>query len=98
MDAIPRPSRPCDALGAPVALPQHHYEHCPERPVLLAVDQELREGAIANSRGTSRRARHKPALASEPLPSRIDEQREHHQPRDNGYLNRDSLPRQHPAR
>jgi hypothetical protein len=27
---------------------------------------------------------HKSALATEPLPSRIHEQREHHQPRDNG--------------
>jgi hypothetical protein len=32
------------ALAAPVALPQHADEHRPERPVLLAVDQELGEG------------------------------------------------------
>jgi hypothetical protein len=35
----------CDALGVPVALPQHADEHRPQRPVLLAVDQELGEGA-----------------------------------------------------
>ena len=38
-------------------------------------------------------ARHKSALANEPLPSRIHQQREHHQPRDNRYVNRDYLPR-----
>ena len=43
MEAIPRPSRTCDALGVAVALPQHPDEHRPERPVLLAVDQELGE-------------------------------------------------------
>lgn len=32
-------------LGVPVALPQHPDEHCPQRPVLLAVDQKLGEGA-----------------------------------------------------
>jgi len=32
------------ALGAPV-LPQHPYQHRPQRPVLLAVDQKLGEGA-----------------------------------------------------
>jgi len=41
---------------------------------------------------------HRSALASEPLPSPIHEQREHHQPRDSSYVNRDSLPRHHPAR
>jgi hypothetical protein len=30
---------------SPLALPQHPDEHRPQRPVLLAVDQELREGA-----------------------------------------------------
>jgi hypothetical protein len=34
-----------NALGVPVALPQHPDEHRPERPVLLAVDQQLEDGA-----------------------------------------------------
>jgi hypothetical protein len=38
-------SRPCDALGVPVALAQHPDEHRPERPVLLAVNQQFGEGA-----------------------------------------------------
>ena len=45
VEAIPRPSRTCDALGVPVAVSQHPDEHRPQRPVLLAVDQELGEGA-----------------------------------------------------
>jgi hypothetical protein len=43
VETIPRPSRPRDALGVPVALAQHPDEHRPERPVLLAVDQALGE-------------------------------------------------------
>jgi hypothetical protein len=31
--------------GLPLALPQHPDQHRPERPILLAVDQELGEGA-----------------------------------------------------
>ena len=78
---------------------KHPDEHRPERPVLLAVDQQLGEGfASADSRVEADVARHKSGLATEPLPSRIHEKREHHQPRDNGYVKRDSLPRQHPAR
>ena len=34
-----------NALASPLGLPQHPDEHRPERPVLLAVDQELGEGA-----------------------------------------------------
>jgi hypothetical protein len=45
VEAIPWPSRPCDALGAPVALSQHPHEHRSEHPVLLAGDQQLGEGA-----------------------------------------------------
>jgi hypothetical protein len=30
----------------PLALPQHPHEHRPERPVLLAVDQQLGEGPV----------------------------------------------------
>jgi hypothetical protein len=33
-------------LGVPIVLPQHADEHDPERPVLLAVDQELGEDAV----------------------------------------------------
>ena len=33
------------SLTTSVALPQHAHQHSPERPVLLAVDQQLREGA-----------------------------------------------------
>ena len=33
------------------ALPQHPDEHRPERPVLLAVDQELRASGVAASSG-----------------------------------------------
>jgi hypothetical protein len=33
-------------LGAPLVLPQHAEEHRPQRPVLLAVDQQLREGPL----------------------------------------------------
>ena len=72
------------ALAPSIGLPQHPDEHRPERPVLLAVNQELGEGA--GRRFPCRRARHKSALASEPLPSRINEQREHHQPRDSSYV------------
>jgi hypothetical protein len=38
-------TRPRDALDVPVALPQHPHEHRPKPPILLAVDQELGEGA-----------------------------------------------------
>ena len=33
-----------------VDLPQHPYQHRPERPVLLAVDQQLGEGAVSGLR------------------------------------------------
>ena len=36
----PIPTRPLA-----LSLPQHAYEHRPERPILLAVDQQLGEGA-----------------------------------------------------
>jgi hypothetical protein len=39
------PSRPRKALGVPIALSQHPHQHRPKGPVLLAVDQELGEGA-----------------------------------------------------
>jgi hypothetical protein len=75
-------------------LSQHPDEHRPQRPILLAVDEQLGEGARRRFPSyISRRARHKPELASQPLPSRIHEQREHHQPRDDRYVNRDYLPR-----
>jgi len=32
-------------LGRAVAIPQHHNEHRPTRPILFAVDQQLGEGA-----------------------------------------------------
>jgi hypothetical protein len=34
-------------LGAAVDLPQHPDEHGSERPILLAVDQQLGEGALS---------------------------------------------------
>ena len=37
------PRRPVDPLT--VGLPQHPDEHRPKRPILLAVDQQLGEGA-----------------------------------------------------
>jgi hypothetical protein len=75
-------------------LPQHPDEHRPERAILLAVDQELGECARRPIPvGEAGVARLKSALATEPLPSGIHEQREHHQPRDNRYVNRDYLPR-----
>jgi hypothetical protein len=43
VEATHRPSRPRKALGVPVALSQHPYERFPQRPVLLAVDQEFSE-------------------------------------------------------
>jgi hypothetical protein len=67
VEATLRPSRSCDALGAPVALPQHPDEHRPKRPVVLAIDQEFGEGAalrvapeltdlgVNNRRGDARR-------------------------------------------
>jgi hypothetical protein len=33
-----------DWLAFPIGISQHSDEHCPERPILLAVDQELGEG------------------------------------------------------
>jgi hypothetical protein len=40
-------SFPLSASPSPLSsvLPQHPDEHCPERPVLLAVDQQVGEGA-----------------------------------------------------
>jgi hypothetical protein len=38
-------TRACLTTPLPVSLPEHADEHRPERPVLLAVDQELGEGA-----------------------------------------------------
>jgi len=35
----------CPVTALPVGIPQHPYKHRPQRPVLLAVDQQLREGA-----------------------------------------------------
>jgi hypothetical protein len=61
MEATPRPSRPCDALGVPVALPQHPNEHRPERPVLLAVDQQLAKARLPRgirNRGSCCRIQH----------------------------------------
>lgn len=43
-----------------VSLPRHADEHRPERPVLVAVDQQLGEGAglrVARTRPSARRAR-----------------------------------------
>jgi hypothetical protein len=68
-------------LLSALVLAQDADPHDPERPVLVAVDQQLGEGAALRVRADV--ARHKSALASEPLPGRIHEQREHHQPRDN---------------
>ena len=34
------------AASAPLHLPKHPDEHRPQRPVLLAIDQEFREGAV----------------------------------------------------
>jgi hypothetical protein len=45
VEATHRPSRPRKALGVAVALSQHADKHRPERPILLAVDQQLGEGA-----------------------------------------------------
>src|SRR6266498_4006475 len=47
-----RPSRPSNALGVPVALPQHPNEHRPRRQILLAVGQEF--GATPSARRAAR--------------------------------------------
>jgi len=65
-----------------LGFPQHADQYRPKRPILLAVNQQLGEGTALRVRADV--ARHKSALATEPLPGRIHEQREHHQPRDNG--------------
>src|SRR5215204_768211 len=55
MEATLRPSRPSNALGVPVALPQHSDQHPPRRQILLAVDQEF--GAIPSARRPARAPR-----------------------------------------
>jgi hypothetical protein len=42
---VPTPYGAETALASTIALPQHSDEHRPQRPVLLAVDQQLGEGA-----------------------------------------------------
>jgi hypothetical protein len=75
------PKRQGCRAGLAFGLTQHPDKHRPESPVFLAVDLEFGEGTALRVRADV--ARHKSALATEPLPGRIHEQREHHQPRDN---------------
>src|SRR4249919_3570169 len=62
-------------LGPALFLPQHPDEHRPQRPVLLAVDQQLGEGA-AVSRSLAPSAGHSPGHTSRSLaPGEADQPR-----------------------
>ena len=71
MTGVGRQSRRhcCPGRALLVSLPQHPYEHRPERPVLLAVDQELGGYTAGSLCGAgSRCASSSKKGATEPIP------------------------------